>query len=128
MEGAAARAGTDAVMGASGVVADTAGTLAGALATGGCDVADSAGTIDAAGALASAGAGPADPGAAEEVVEPGTPPVTLIESPLTSSPGAGCATGADESSARSGRIELPTVPSPIAGTEAADDIGVLTPS
>jgi hypothetical protein len=64
-----------------------------------------------------------------EVVEPGTPPVTLIESPVMSSVEGGCATGAGASLGGpfSGRIELPTVPSPIGGTADGDDIGMLMP-
>lgn len=61
---------------------------------------------------------------------PGTPPVTLIESPLESSLAA--AWGADAAGraefAPSLRIELPTVPEPIAGPESSDDLGALTPS
>ena len=66
------------------------------------------------------------------VVDPGTPPVTLIESRSSAGDaGAGCATGAaaDASLPLSGRIELPTVPSFMAGTEDdGDAIGALMPS
>lgn len=72
------------------------------------------------GALVSAGAASLDGG------DPGTPPVTLIES--LSSLGADCAAGADGLSAWSERIELPTVPGFIAGTEDGAGIGVCTPS
>jgi hypothetical protein len=67
------------------------------------------------------------------VVEPGTPPVTLIES-LSSAgcagdAGAGCAASAGAGFDASGRIELPTVPSFMAGTEDdGDAIGALIPS
>ena len=64
------------------------------------------------------------------LVEPGTPPVTEIES--LSSAGAADVAGAASAGAgfdASGRIEFPTVPSFIAGTEEEGDvIGVLTPS
>ena len=115
---------------------DSDGTAAGAgaLATG----ADS----DGAGALASAGgalSGAVTGGAdavggsalgAGEVAPPRTPPVTLIESPVMSSVEDGCAAGAGASvgAPLSGRIEFPTVPSPIAGTADDDDNGMLAPS
>ena len=65
------------------------------------------------------------------VVDPGTPPVTLIES--LSSAGcagdAGCAASAGAGFDASGRIEFPTVPSFMAGTEDdGDAIGALMPS
>lgn len=60
---------------------------------------------------------------------PGTPPVTLIESPLESSLlagwGADAAGGAEF--AGSLRIESPTVPEPTAGAESGEDVDALTP-
>jgi hypothetical protein len=115
--GALASAGAAGAAGA-GALASAGAAGAGALASGGAVT---------GGALASAGAAGADDDA-PDVVEPGTPPVTLIESPLMSSLDAGCAAGADALLPLSRRIEFPTVPEPIAGTDDGDDIGVLTPS
>jgi hypothetical protein len=133
-----AGAGALAIGGCNGGDSDGIATGAGgALATGGCDGADS----DGAGALASGGAelngtvtGGADAAVggsalgAGEVAPPGTPPVTLIESPVMSSVEDGRAAGAEASLALSERIEFPTVPSPIAGTADGADKGMLAPS
>jgi hypothetical protein len=58
-----------------------------------------------------------------------------MESPVMSLVEGGCAAGAGASFVApfsaapfSGRIELPTVPSPIAGTADGDDNGMLAPS
>jgi hypothetical protein len=141
--GATGAAGALATGGGDGADSDGIATgAAGALATGGGDGADSDGiATGAGGALASAGGGlngtvtggavAVVGGCASELLrgldafEPGTPPVTLIES--VSSAGAGCAMGAPASLGwpRPGRIEFPTVPSLILGTEDGDAIGTL---
>jgi hypothetical protein len=92
-----------------------AGTSAGTIAMAGTEAGTSAGAVATAGA---------DGGA------PGTPPVTLIESPLESSLLAGWGTDAGGGAEFAGslRIESPTVPEPIAGPESSDDLGALTPS
>jgi hypothetical protein len=61
---------------------------------------------------------------------PGTPPVTLIESPLESSVLAGWGMDAAGGAEFAGslRIESPTVPEPPAGAESGEDLGALTPS
>ena len=61
---------------------------------------------------------------------PGTPPVTLIESPLESSLVTGWGTDAADGAEFAGplRIESPIVPEPTAGPESGGNIGGLTAS
>ncbi len=112
--GTIAMAGTEA--GASAGAVATAGTEAGASAGAGAIATAGAEAGTSAGAVATAGA---DSGA------PGTPPVTLIESPLESSLLAGWGTDAAGGAEFAGslRIESPTVPEPVAAPES----GALTP-
>jgi hypothetical protein len=122
IDGAAAGATYAAVTGTAGT---EAGASAGAVATAGTEAGASAGAVATAGAEAGASAGAVATAGADGGA-PGTPPVTLIESPLESSLLAGWGTDAAGGAEFAGslRIESPTVPEPPAG----DDIGVLTPS
>lgn|GEM_PF-1692175 len=125
IDGAAAGAASAAVTGTSGA---EGGAGAGALATAGAEGGASAGAVATAGWACEPL--PLVSDAAADGGVPGTPPVTLIESPLESSLLAGWGTDAAGGAEFAGslRIESPTVPEPIAGPESGDDLGALTPS
>ena len=111
IDGAAAGAASAAVTGTSGAEG-AAG--AGAIATAGAEGAASAGAVATAGCASEPLPLVSDAGADGGV--PGTPPVTLIESPLESSLVTGCGAEAAGGAGFAGslRIESPIVPEPIA--------------
>ncbi len=106
------------------VVVAIDGAAAGTIAMAGTEAGASAGAVATAGTEAGASAGAVATAGADSGA-PGTPPVTLIESPLESSLLAGWGTDAAGGAEFAGslRIESPTVPEPVAAPES----GALTP-